>query len=214
MEALKLVPQLFFDAIARVVPGLTAMFLYSHFCGWSRWHQFVEGALRGKSGEGFPLSFVISFLLVGGYIAGHLISPFTKLIQRLGEALPEKWWQSLFDWEALKEEEEKFKKKASVNYDWLRLDRPEVGALCAKIRAEFEMYNGLCVVFLGYALAVVVKYVPDTAILTTRVPDAAVLTLAALAMGGRGRATNMTFQKAVNKFAESAKDLPVRPLKS
>jgi hypothetical protein len=85
-----------------------------------------------------------------------LISPFTKLTQRLGEALPEKWWQSLFekelDWKALmdkKEEARKFKKKASDNYDRLRLDHPEVGALCAKIRAEFEMYNGFCVVFLG-----------------------------------------------------------------
>jgi len=28
MDALKTVPQLFFDAIARVVPGLTALLLY------------------------------------------------------------------------------------------------------------------------------------------------------------------------------------------
>jgi hypothetical protein len=76
----------------------------------------------------------------------------------------------------------------------------------AKIRAEFEMYNGLCMVFLGYALAIAMKYVPDTATLTQRVRDTAVLTLLALLMGGRGRATNVTYQKAVNKFARSARE--------
>ena len=43
-------------------------------------------------------------------------------------------------------------------------------------------------------------------ILTQRIPDTAVLTLLALLMGGRGRATNVTFQKAVNKFASSARE--------
>ncbi|HYN14568.1 MAG TPA: hypothetical protein VES66_02120 [Terriglobales bacterium] len=200
MDALKLVPQLFFDAIARVVPGLTALFLYSHFCGLSKWKQFLEEAVGCKHGEVFPLGFVIPFLLVGGYVTGHLISPFTKVIQKLGEALPEEWWRILLS-DGLAElkkrqaKEKSTRNQASFNYDWLRLYHSEVGALCAKIRAEFEMYNGLCVVFLGYALAGVTKHALAIG----------VLALLALAMGTRGRATNVTFQKAVNKFSDSAR---------
>jgi hypothetical protein len=148
MEALKVFPQIFFDAIARVVPGLMAMFLYVHFCGWTRWHQFVEGATGIKGDEGFPVGFVFSSLIAGGYIVGHLISPFTKMIQRLGEVLPEEWWKhkhggekerrqkaSIVDWQALKSKRTQakdIKDKASINYDSLRLHCPEVGGLCAK----------------------------------------------------------------------------------
>ena len=48
-------------------------------------------------------------------------------------------------------------KSPSEEYEWLRLHFPEAGGICAKLRAEFTMYNGLSGVFLIFILINILK---------------------------------------------------------
>jgi len=215
MDALKLVPQLFFDAIGRVVPGAVAFVLWilgDPDASW-RWKTFLQNA-QGLDSKAAPSALLVaSTLLLGSYVVGHLISPLTKAIQRLGERITE--------WERKRkiEKEKRSAKKEnrvytpppdgggpsrSQMYEWLRTHAPEAGAHCAKLRAEFTMYNSLSAVFL---LAIFGHWY------LTPVAQASALTLltiAALGMAERGRDGVKTFEDAVKHFYAAATERPIK----
>ena len=69
------------------------------------------------------------FVAIGaGYVIGHLIAPIGNWLRRATTTGPvaEPWHQ----------------------YDWLRVHRPDAGALAAKVRAEYTMHFSLAVAFL------------------------------------------------------------------
>ena len=85
MESLKIIPEIFFDLIARVVPGgvgLVAYLLLSRQ-SWQSWLNATLGPLPAGS-----LSVAILIFLVAAYLVGQLLSPAAKLVQRIGEDLP------------------------------------------------------------------------------------------------------------------------------
>jgi hypothetical protein len=91
-----------------------------------------------------------------------------------------------------------FKPKQKVPsdaYDFLRLYYKDAGSQCAKIRAEFTMYNGLGMVFFASS----VSYLMFTSIREWRV--LIILLVTTLATGIRGRTTRDTFEQTVSKFA-------------
>jgi len=106
---------------------------------------------------------------------------FAKLAKRIGE------WK----WFKPKPEAE------SGDYDFLRLHYTDAGSQCAKIRAEFTMYNGLATVFFASS----VSYLMFTSIREWRV--LIILLAATLATGIRGRTTRDTFHETVSKFAKA-----------
>jgi len=179
MDALKTVPQLFFDAIARVVPGLTALLLYFGFFdqGWSHWRRFAEGVIAKK--DDYPQGFVILSLLVGAYVCGQFVSPFAKQLEIVTDGLRKR-------------------KGIAVQYDWLRLHCPDAGALCAKIRAEYVMFNSLAVILVGFAGALMLRQ--------GQVSTGWLVTLPAtgLIMGYRGFDTKTTFARSVEQFRAAA----------
>ena len=138
MDALKFVPQLFFDLIARIVPGGVAVLLCTYFYDskYETWKSVVGGMRAAVGAEivGSGLVFVVLTFLC--YVIGHLISPLTKLIQHYNERIP-----SVLE------------KSDSYKYEWLRVHESEAGGHCAKLRAEFTMYNSLSAVFLVFAIA-------------------------------------------------------------
>ena len=190
MDALKLVPQLFFDAIGRVIPGSVAIILYFSLFDptWSVWKAFIDGALGGRHLAESPVAFVMLSLLVLSYVMGHLLSPLTKAVQRIGESFPTHLTSS-----------------SSKNYEWLRMHKPDAGAHCAKLRAEFTMYNALAAVFALYVaiLLAVSRPLPVTYVL--------LLFCLALLMGYRGRETRDTFRKSIDQFFSAAKSPPPQP---
>jgi hypothetical protein len=179
MEGLKIIPQVFFDLIARVIPGAAGIISYLILFD-KTWGQLTSRFLGSSTEVGVVLSIFI--FLGAAYVVGHLLSPAAKYVQRLGE-------RKIFH-PAPKEE---------GSYDDLRLRHPEVGALCAKIRAEFTMYNGLAVVF-----ALSAAYYPFSKLqwnwfaFTLLV----VITLSQLI---RGKETRDTFNKTTRKFFDAAK---------
>lgn len=182
MDSLKLIPQFFFDLIARVVPGavgLVSTFLLSG-TSWQSW-------LRSTLGDPLASESVVAALLtfvVTAYVVGQLLSPAAKVIQRIGEL-------------------ENFRPVPKADgYDWLRLHRPKAGAYCAKIRAEFTMHNGVAAVLLISAAVY-----PFTRV-DWKWSVLAVVLLGAVIAGIRGRTTRDTFNETVSKFREAANNPP------
>ena len=85
MESLKIIPEIFFDLVARVVPGGIGLLAYLLLSGKS-WQSCLDTTL-GSSLAGSP-SVAILLFLVAAYVVGQLLSPAAKLVQRIGEDLP------------------------------------------------------------------------------------------------------------------------------
>src|SRR5215813_6122454 len=134
MDALKLVPQLFFDLIARVVPGVVLLVLFSLITPGMSWETTLNLAAGGKLDKGNAFAFSLFLPLALGYVLGHLIAPLGKLLGRATTA-NEPW----------------------ERYDYLRVHLPDIGALTAKIRAEYTMHFSLAAAFLLGTVGLIVR---------------------------------------------------------
>ena len=179
MEGLKIIPQVFFDLIARVIPGSVSIVAYLLLFKQS-WESLMQN-IMGSSFTASHTSIIFVIFLGTAFVMGELLSPFAKFLQRRTENKPFK----------------KFEKEDGL-YDKLRLNHAYVGSLCAKIRAEFTMHNGLSAVF-----AISAIYYPFSAaawhwyILVILIG----MTLITLI---RAHDTNETFNKTVIKFSKAA----------
>lgn len=182
MEALKLIPQIFFDAIARVVPGMVLI----AGATWATRRSVTALAIRTLLPEASAPSAIATLLVLvfAAYVVGQLLSPLVRWLEdppdghagqeaqpstAQARAASHSGWPKLrgklvpfFTFDSSKSEQladtvarklnasEGYEKKDAVwiLYDWLRLNHSEVGALTAKIRAEYTMYGGLGVAFL------------------------------------------------------------------
>jgi len=214
MDALKIVPQAFFDAIARVVPGFVALFLLAWFEPHA-WAALTDIQVRMLGGKAPDWSFL--FLLGAAYTVGHLMTPGTKLVQRITERYPKvkpkakeniklnpgdtqvadakvAWWRS---WTSLNTKKEaKGLKPNSEHYDWLRVNSLDAAGLAAKLRAEFTMYNSLAFTFVSFAAWLCLAH---------RAPVLGLfLVLLGIFMASRGRETQETMRDCVERFYVAA----------
>ena len=172
MDVLKLIPQLFYDLIARVVPGSIAIILFSvcaHIKLGKLATDFWEGATEIQ-GSAFFLGFGFFFV---AYVVGQIISPLSEFIENrivkrllpayflvLKNALSNSSQYSPAVRNLLIKElgyeqmtaaasitADKSSKAVFVWYDWLRINDPDAGARAAKIRAEYRMHSQNTVVF-------------------------------------------------------------------
>lgn len=168
MDTNKILPQLFFDVISRIIPGVLAMVLVSSALGRDL-GSLVTGPFAGApSLRASPL--FLSLAIVGGaYIIGQLIAPLSDLYERriIGTLVPRGYWvfpaavgpaspyppaMRRFIAQELALEEggaaassERYGALLFVWYDWLRVWQPEAGARVEKIRAEYRMFGGVAV---------------------------------------------------------------------
>src|SRR6516225_1264802 len=220
MNALELIPSVFFDGIARVVPGITAIAAYLLLSGHS-WSQILEKTLGPPFATTDAFWPATGLLFLSAYIVGQLIAPFAKLAQRIGEweqlvASLAKLAQRIGMSERLAKLAQRIDKSMRLKkfgkrllglelmpkadrkaYDFLRLYHKDAGAQCAKIRAEFTMYNGLATVFLACTICYPVY------ISTWRWSILVMLVGATVATAIRGRTTRDTYNETVTKFAEN-----------
>jgi hypothetical protein len=171
MEALKLLPQSFFDFLARLVPGALglAIILDTPF-GRERWGQLLNTLAAGRLSENNVTTLVLITATVATYVGGQLAAPFGKAMQRIAEAieaipsppngspsppqaetpqLPTRWTRITT---ALWPRPKTQPKPDKDTYDWLRVNAPEIGALVAKIRAEQTMFYSMSAVLLAAAV--------------------------------------------------------------
>ena len=178
MDSLKLIPQVFFDLIGRVVPGAVGV-LAALLLSKTTWQSWLHVTLGETVGAESSLVTVFTFL-AAAYVVGQLLSPLAKLVQRVGEL---RWFKP---------------KPKAEGYDWLRTHHPEAGAHCAKIRAEFTMHNGIAAVLLVSAAVYALTAEP------WRWSVLGGLILGGLLAAVRGRTTRDTFNETVAKFAKAA----------
>lgn len=138
MDALKLIPQVFFDLIARVVPGVVVLILLCLTIPGFAWANILRLIAGGELNDKNVFGFVVISALAGGYILGQLIAPLGKGLETV---VSRKVRIPLCIWH---------------KYDYLRMYCPDSGALSAKIRAEYTMQFSLAAAFfVGIAAEVV-----------------------------------------------------------
>ncbi len=202
-ENLKIVPQIFFDLIARVVPGALAMVACLLLSG-SNWSCLFNHVIGGPSEvKSFP---AVSFLAfwVASYVVGQMLSPFVKCLQRLSES---DWVNDLISKSALVQRycdiESPMPRACRKDYDFLRCHHPAIGEMCQKIRAEFLMHYGIAIVLFASAACSLVPFLSQA----IGHWSARWILFGALVLGGifaaiRGRATRDTHEKTITKFMD------------
>ncbi len=172
MEALKLIPQLFYDMIARVIPGALAIVLVAEAADLKLGvlvNKFWDGAAAVQQSV---LFFSFGFILAA-YVVGQILSPISDFLEsRVVKKLFPRYYHVLKN--AISEGSEyspavrKFllkelgceketdakgmsaavaSKAIFVWFDWLRVTDQDAGARAAKIRAEYRMHIQNSVVF-------------------------------------------------------------------
>lgn len=191
MDALRLIPQLFFDLLARVVPGVVLLVIFAVLHPDKSWPDLLDLAAGHKLEAENAFAFAFFIPLGLGFVLGHLIAPIGKTmggwVRHPSFKVP---WRE---------------------YDWLRMHRPDAGALVAKIRAEYTMHYSLAAAFgigLVASIAMRVLSIPGAPELGSLVV-LGVLTALSL---WRGRDTEKTFADSTRQFYAVAQDeLPVPP---
>lgn len=186
MDALKLVPQLFFDLIARVIPGAVGLFLIIWMWPDCRWSALLSHVAVNHLDKDNAFAFAFFVPLGLGYVIGHLIAPIGKWLRQLTarEPVTEPWRQ----------------------YDWLRVHRPDAGALAAKIRAEYTMHFSLAAAFLlGLLIGIYSAIVVPDAVSNPWWRLIALISLMALSLY-RGHETVKTFCSSVNNLYAVAQE--------
>ena len=190
MEFGKLIPQVFFDVLARYVPGAVLFASWIILLGEDEWAHLLNALLGGHLNGNNALPVAALVLIFVPFVAGYVLAPLAKFVQRGNE---HRWWRVPRMWGVKPTD-------AGEGYDWLRAFHPDAGALCAKIRAEFTMHNALSVAFLAVAVM---------AVLAGEYVAALASTAAAPLMAFRGATTEETFQSTTRKFCKHhGHDLP------
>jgi hypothetical protein len=194
----ELIPQVFFDIMARYVPGLVLFGSWILLLGQDAWPALLNTLVGGHLGEGNALPTATLVLLFVPYVVGYVIAPFAKAVQRGNE---HGWWLPPRPSRSVYEEgERKWRPKdwwvasdkaAGDAYDWLRRNAPEAGAFSAKIRAEFTMHNALSVAFLAITVMACIAGEYWWAVASG---------LAAPLMAYRGATTEKTYQNTTRKL--------------
>ena len=198
----ELIPQVFFDILARYVPGLVLFGSWILLLGQDGWPRLLNTVVGGQLGSGNALPTATLVLLFVPFVVGYVIAPFAKAVQRCNE---HGWWLPPLPSRSVYESgERKWRPKewwvvrdkaAGEGYDWLRKNASEAGALSAKIRAEFTMHNALSVAFL--AITVMACFAEEYW-------WAVASGLATPLMAYRGATTEKTFNSTTRKLYEAA----------
>lgn len=224
MDVLKLIPQLFFDLISRVVPGSVAIIMLAAATGTKLGKlttDFWDGA---KAIQESALFLGLGFL-VGAYLVGQMISPISDFVERrLVRRLLPAYFQILknavvspgeysppmrnFLMNELGAETEtdigtitagQYRSAVFVWYDWLRVNSPDAGARAAKVRAVYRMHSQNAVAFsISLIVHLLMVYTQHSNFKPSLV---IVMTLAGLASLWATARTYRTFQwSVINQF--------------
>ncbi|MCI0523914.1 MAG: helix-turn-helix domain-containing protein, partial [Acidobacteria bacterium] len=167
MDALKFIPQLFYDLIARVIPGGVALFVWAMALD-KKIGKIVADALEGSPGLQQSAFVISAIIFVLAYLVGHLVSPLSEFLKsNTVERIAPQYFRVLKDavsgqsvdfpprvqsflnreLNSPLEADDKvssgqyFRQALFLWYDRLRRQDAEVGARLTKLRAEYRMYE-------------------------------------------------------------------------
>jgi len=187
MDALKLIPQLFYDVISRVIPGVVTLILVASALG-TNFGVLVTGPFGGAPALRDSALFLGVGVIGASYIAGQMLAPLSDFYERyvVTALLPRSFWfmpaalgpdshypeaMQLFLLSELglgdenrKLAGERFRVALFVWYDWLRVWQVQAGARVEKIRSEYRMFGGVAVAAFAATAAHALRglLLPDT----------------------------------------------------
>lgn len=136
MEKTSIVPNQFFDLLARVVPGSVLIYVLSLFGGPNLFSEIMEVFVPvGLKDDVVPWLVVLVSL---AYALGHGLSPLVKLIDQLGKAARSTEW-----YEARYPATTALYHDQTRRYNRLRFKHPSRLIYATRIRAEYTMYGGI-----------------------------------------------------------------------
>ena len=178
MEISKMIPEIYYDLLGRIIPGTIAVWTWPRALGIDAMSALV-GMYGGKTSPTVlsesALVLAITILLAG-YLIGHFISPISsfvhsKILPKLFPAYFRVLYDAvtnkrnpyppavrdflneevlrMFDVHAEKATPSEYRRATYLWYDWIRLTDPTAGTRLAKMRAEYRMLEALYVVFGG-----------------------------------------------------------------
>jgi hypothetical protein len=172
VDVLKLIPQLYYDLLGRVIPGAVLLLgLRIRFASLPI-PPFTRtiGSYLGLSGESAVLE--VSAFLLAAYVAGHLLAPLSRGVERIvarrtpdpvtkicdGQRmdLPQVsafWRERLCKPEYGELDDNRRNAAIYLCADWLRLREPDAGAFATKLRAELRMHGALVAALVVLLLA-------------------------------------------------------------
>lgn len=189
MEALRLIPQAFFEFFARLVPGAVALVIWMALFGGARcWQNILEAFAAGHLDES-NVSGIAIFVATGmAYVLGQLIAPLGKAAQRASELAA-----SIFASKRIQVRNSEPLAAAGEDYDWLRANRPALGELVAKIRSEHTMFYSLAAIFAVAAVASITNRSIDWGVTM-------IMVVAMIACAVRGYSTRVTMRQTARKL--------------
>jgi hypothetical protein len=136
VEASSVVPNQFFDIFARIVPGAVLLFALDAGDGPNLLERvlkfFVPDSLRDDVVPWLVVLIAVTFTL------GHLLSPFVKLLDRMGKAVRKTaWYQHRKGYDSHLFDDE------TGRYNRLRFTHSASMTSATRIRAEYTMYGGI-----------------------------------------------------------------------
>lgn len=173
MEFAKIIPEIFYDLIGRVIPGSVAIWVWSQAIGTDP-VQVVANAYGSSKSLSESAFVLMTTLLLISYLIGHLISPLSSLMhtyflaklfpryfRALEDAISGKHNRypaaardfltqeiaSLFNIDSDSISGSEYRRATYLWNGWIRLANPTAGTKLAKMRAEYRMLEGLYVVF-------------------------------------------------------------------
>jgi hypothetical protein len=89
MEFGKLIPQVFFDVLARYVPGAVLLGSWIILLGQHAWAYLLNALLAGylDGSNAAPAATLVLFFMP--FVIGYVLTPFAKFVQRGNE---HHWW--------------------------------------------------------------------------------------------------------------------------
>ncbi len=171
MEVPKQIPQLFYDLIGKIIPGVVALcfFTFGTGTGIGELPRMLFAGSYALQNSVFTL---LSVAVLTSYVLGHIISmvsdTFEKKLARflvpksyniLNQSISSesRYPQKIKDFLVREvgngqKEKEKVGVMIFIWYDWLKVHSPDAGARSAKVRAEYRMHSGISVVMVATIL--------------------------------------------------------------
>ena len=158
MDAISLIPQLFYDLIGRVIPGATlliyALIIFQgpeeaakHLTSWS---LYVAEA-GAPSYKDLPTTMILLGNLLASYVIGALLGSLWNLIsfiavgQKHKERILEAFDTTPSGLRQIDLEKKGYIDKIAFIYDYIHLRYPKAGARMAKLRAEQLMCGSISI---------------------------------------------------------------------